>query len=104
MATAHIVLAAASGRGVTGSTMPVVDGVPVGADTVTPGASSAVAGITVAEGALGLFWDVTALDAAIWVAFGVAPVAAAEGGFLIPAGGQRNFSAVGGQQCATKLA
>ena len=77
------------------------------AKTVTATGASALADIA-APGAeaigTGLFWSVTALDAAIWVAFGPAAVAAANVGFLIPPGQSREFGAQGGHRCAVKLA
>ena len=81
MATVQIVLAGATGRSATGATMPVVNSVPVDADTLTSGASSAQADFSApATGWETLFWSVTVTGGNVYVRFGANPTAVTEEG------------------------
>ena len=89
MATIHITLSSISGLSATGLTMPVVNSVEVGADTVTSTSTSAQSSL---EGQKGLFWTVSALDGNVWVKFGASPTAASDTGHLVGVGQSRDFA------------
>ncbi|WP_172269041.1 hypothetical protein [Caulobacter sp. RHG1] len=87
--------------------MPVADSVEVAAKTVTPtGVSAVVPDIVSGTALVGQVWNVTALDAAIWVKFGPgAPEAAPGAGWLLPAGTSRDFAVTdAAEKCAVRLA
>jgi len=93
MATVQIVLAGATGRSATGATMPVVNSVPVDADTLTSGASSAQADFSApATGWETLFWSVTVTGGNVYVRFGANPTAVTEEGWLVLDGQTREFA------------
>lgn len=94
MATVHVVLSVVDqASAVSGNMMPVAKSVAIDQDTLTTTASSQVADITAPQPPNGLFWDVTAKDADVWVNFGPeTPVAAAESGWLVTAGQTRQWA------------
>jgi len=93
MATVHVVLAQASGRSSTGATQPVIDSVPVNADTLTSSASSAKIDFAApASGWQGLFWSITASGGNVYARFGSDPTAVTDEGWLILDGQTREFA------------
>jgi hypothetical protein len=105
MATVHVVLCqvTSKSRAQTGSTMPVPDSVPIGADTMTPTSTSAQATVTPGSAQTGIVWSVTSLDAAVWVNFGADPTAAPDSGWMILAGDSRDFAVTSpNEKCAVR--
>lgn len=92
MATVHVVLAGASGRSSTGSTMPVMNSVETSADTLTSSGTSAQADFNAGTDWQHLFWSITATGGNVYAAFGADPAAAAESGWLILDGQTREFA------------
>jgi hypothetical protein len=102
MATVHVTLSVVDDRASTGASLPVINSVPVAAQTLASAAASAVGNVTASK-ADGLFWSVTAKGGDVWVAFGANPVAASGSGHLILAGQTRDFSvAATGEKIAVK--
>ncbi len=96
MATVHVVLAGASGRSVTGATMPVLNSVAEGVQTMTSSGTSAQSTVVApAEGWEGLSWEVTVSGGNIFGAFGDDPTAASGAGVFITDGQTRNFAVSG---------
>lgn len=92
MATVHAVLARVKGRANTGSTMPVIDAVPISAKTATTTSSWVeVSSITAPD--LDCFWDITEIAGAVCrVFFGDSAPSGNDVGHAIPAGGFKHFS------------
>lgn len=89
MATIHVALATVRGGGWAGS-IPSLSSIPAGTDTVTSSGTSALSELT---GTPGQIWVVAAKDGDVWIKFGTGtPVAAAEDGWLVPAGQTRDFT------------
>ena len=71
MATVHVVLSEVDPAcSVSGVPMPVAKSISRGRETVTTTASSAKATLRGPSPPNGIFWDVTAKDADVWVNFG----------------------------------
>lgn len=91
MATVHVVLSRVRSRGDTGGTLPVLESVPSGVDTVTSSGTSALSSLTAGDADV---WNVTASGGAVWLKFGPGtPVAAADDGWLLLDGQSRDFAA-----------
>ncbi len=95
MAITQVTCGPVNARANTGSTMAVEASQPRQKQKFVPGASQASSFAAQAED----FWHVST-DTAIWVKFGVAPVAADGDTHFLPAGSTRSFSAVAGEKIA----
>lgn len=104
MSTVHVVLVRVSASFPNLEPIPLPDAEEDFAQTITSGASSTASTIaTPTDPTIRRVWDVTAVDADIWVKFGTTPIAAAGSGYLIKAGQFRSFPArSGGQKIAVK--
>lgn len=99
MAKVHITLARAGARADTGSTLPLPNAVPLSVKTIDTTVASQDPGLVAADQQI---WTVTASGNPIWIAFGTAPVAGANAGWMLGDGETRSFGAAAGQRIAVR--
>ena len=100
MSTVHVTLSSIGNKAQTGTTMPVVNSISSGADTLTSSASSAQSSLT---GEVGQFWSVTVTGGNVWGKFGTDPTAASDHGHLLIDSTTRDFAVtVAGEKLAIK--
>ena len=105
MASVQIVIAPAGAPGLRSAPMPVPTTLPL-AKQLQVGTGASVKSTVVAPGAgqdasaFSGFWDITALDGAVWLAFGVNPTASPGNDWYLAAGASKQWSATPGDTVA----
>jgi len=99
MAKVHVTLARVGARADTGSTLPITDAEPVAAKTIDTTGASQDTTLVAVEGTV---WTITASGGPVWAAFGTAPAAGPDTGWMIGNGETRSFGAKAGQRLAVR--